>query len=124
MVEAKNKVTDDKVVVRIMDLLAKRNLTEKELIDRLGMARGTFTAWKYGRVKSYQAHITEIAEILDVSPNYLLRGADDEIDVETLSESEKQLIKSYRSVGNDGRRHIDEMVEYIVKAKRKERRRG
>lgn len=107
MAEAKNKVTDDKVVVRIMDLLEKRNLTEKELIDRLGMARGTFTA-----------------EILDVSANYLLRGADDEIDVETLSESEKQLIKSYRSVGNDGRRHIDEMVEYIVKAKRKERRRG
>ena len=38
--EAKNKVTDDKVVMRIMDLIAKRNLTEKEII-------GSRQAWDY-----------------------------------------------------------------------------
>lgn len=57
-----------------------------------------------------------ITAILDVSPNYLLSGIDDEVDVETLSELERQLVKAYRNVGTNGRRHIDEMVAYIVKA--------
>ena len=116
MVEPKRQLTDDPVVLRMIELIEKRSLNEKLLIEKLGMARGTFTSWKYGRVKSYQAHINEIAEILDVSPNYLLRGVDDEVDVETLSDSEIELIKAYRTVGNDGRRHIDEMVAYITEA--------
>ena len=118
MVEAKRPKTDDPVVLRIMNLLDEKGLTDKELIERLGMARGTFTSWKYGRIKSYQAHIAEIADILDVSPNYLLRGTDDEVDVETLSESERQLIKAYRTAGNDGRRLINEVVSCIVEAKK------
>ena len=117
MVEKKKKVNDDPVLERIMGLLEKRSITEKELIDRLEMARGTFSAWKQGRARSYLVHTAEIAEILDVSPNYLLRGTDDEVGVETLSESEIQLIKEYRAVGNDGRRLIDEVITYIVKAK-------
>ena len=122
MVEPKNPLTDDPVMIRIMELLDNQSLNEKDLIEKLGMARGTFTAWKYGRTRSYQGHITEIAEILDVSPNYLLRGSDDEIDVETMSDSEKQLIKAYRKIGSDGRRHIDEMVAFIVEAKRGRRK--
>ena len=57
-----------------------------------------------------------------MSPNYLLRGLDDEVDVETMSDSEKQLIKDYRAVGSDGRCHIDEMVAFIVEAKRGRRK--
>ena len=120
MVEPKRKMTDDPVIHRIVGLLKERQMTEKELIQKLGMSRSTFSAWKYGYMKSYQAHINEIADILETSPNYLMRGVDDEVNVETLSEAERQLIKDYRTVGNDGQRHINEMVAYIVKAKKKE----
>ena len=118
MVEPKRKMTDDPVVQRIVDLLGERGITEKELIQKLGMSRGTFTAWKYGRVKSYQAHINEIADILEVSPNLLLRGVDNEVNVETLSETEIRLIKDFRSMDNEGQRHTLEMTGYIVRAKK------
>ncbi len=116
MVEPKRQMTDDPVVQRIVEILGERGITEKELIQRLGMSRGTFTAWKYGRVKSYQAHLNEIADILDVSPNMLLRGTDDEVNVETLSESEIRLIKAYRAMDNEGQRHMLDTARYIVKA--------
>lgn len=116
MIEPKRKMTDDPVVQRIVDLLGERGITEKELIQRLGMSRGTFTAWKYGRVRSYQGHLNEIADILEVSPNQLLRGVDEEVNVETLSESEIRLIKAYRAMDNDGQRHVLDMAGYIVRA--------
>ena len=123
MVEPKREMTDDPVVQRIVELLEERGITEKELIHRLGMSRGTFTAWKYGRVKSYQAHLNEIADILEVSPNMLLRGIDTEVNVETLSESEIRLIKAYRKMDNEGQRHVLDTANYIVKARKIVRKR-
>ena len=117
MIEPKREMTDDPVVHRIVELLEARGITEKELIQRLGMSRGTFTAWKYGRVKSYLAHLNEIADILEVSPNMLLRGKDDEVDIETLSETETRLIKAYRKMDNEGQRHVMNTVKYIEKAR-------
>ena len=128
MVEPKRELTDDPVLHRIIGALDDSGLTEKKLIEELGMSHGTFTSWKYGRVKSYQAHINEIAEILNVSPNYLLRGVDEEIEVETLSESEVRLIKGYRAADRDGQRHILEMVGYVetanIGSNKKGRRKG
>lgn len=116
MVEPKRKMTEDPIITRIVELLGRRGITEKELIQKLGMSRGTFTSWKYGKVRSYLSHINEIADILEVSPNLLLRGVDEEVNIETLSEAEVQLIKAYRSMDNSGQRLISEMAGYILKA--------
>lgn len=116
MIEPKRKMTDDPIIARIVELLGRRGITEKELIQKLGMSRGTFTAWKYGKIRSYLSRINEIADILEVSPNLLLRGVDEEVNVETLSEAEIQLIKAYRSMDNKGQRLISEMAGYILKA--------
>ena len=128
MVEAKRELTRDPIVHRIIALLSEQGKTDKELLEYLGMGRNTFVSWKYGRIKSYQAHINEIAEFLDVSPNYLLRGVDDEINVETMSDTELQLIKSYRAADREGQKHIIDMVKYIEMAtknnNKKERRTG
>ena len=116
MIEPKRKMTDDPSIARRVELLGRRGITEKELIQKLGMSRGTFTAWKYGKIRSYLSHINEIADILEVSPNLLLRGVDEEVNVETLSEAEIHLIKAYRSMDNKGQRLISEMAGYILKA--------
>ena len=67
------------------------------------------------------SHINEIAEILDVSPNLLLRGEDEEVNVETLSEAEIRLIKGYRAANSSGQRHIVELIGYIESAMEKEK---
>ena len=80
MREAKRTLTNDSIVLRIMNLLKSRKKTDKELSDYLELTHCITTAWKYGGSKSYRPHINEIAEFLDVSPNYLLRGVDEDID--------------------------------------------
>ena len=121
MVEPKRQLTKDPIIHRIIRILGERGISEKELVERLGMSRGTFTTWKYGRIKSYMSHINEIAEILDVSPNLLLRGEDEEVNVETLSEAEIRLIKGYRAANSSGQRHIVELIGYIESAMEKEK---
>ena len=74
MRESKRTLTDDPIVLRIMNLLKSKKKTDKELSDHLELTHGITTAWKYGGSKSYRPHINEIAEFLEVSPNYLLHG--------------------------------------------------
>ncbi len=113
MREATRQLTNDPIVLRIIELLKIRGKTDKELGDNLRLAHGTVSAWKYGGSKSYRPHINEIAEFLEVSPNYLLRGIDKEVNVATLSESEIKLIKGFRNADSNGKRHIIETVKYV-----------
>ena len=116
MREAKRRLSDDPVLVRIMSALKEAGRTDKELLNHLGMVHGTFDAWKFRNIKSYLTRIDDIAEFLNVSPNYLLRGVDDEVNFETLSEAEIRLIKFYRSSNAKGRTHILECAEYVSKS--------
>ncbi|MBQ8945319.1 MAG: hypothetical protein IJ058_14540 [Lachnospiraceae bacterium] len=112
----KSKESIDPVLQRISDLLKAQGKQEKELIQYIGLGRGTFTAWRYRGVKTYTQHIDEIAEFLDVSPNYLIRGEDGEIGVETLSEAEIWLIKTYRAADDVGKSHLRQTAKYIEMA--------
>ena len=111
---SKRKLTDDPIVHRIMASLKDVGKTEKELIEYLGMVRGTFTSWKFQNIKSYMSRINDIAEYLNVSPNYLLRGVDDEVNFETLSEAEIQLIKRYRIADDAGKDFILTSAKYVT----------
>ena len=109
----KHQLSNDPILRRIIDAIKNSGKTEKSLIDHLQMVRGTFSSWRYKNVKSYMARIDDIANFLNVSPNYLLRGIDDEVNLETLSEAEIQLVKKYRKADDKGKQHILEMVEYV-----------
>ncbi len=113
---SKRKLTNDPVLLRIISALKDIGKTEKQLIEYLGMVRGTFTSWRYQNVKSYMSHIDEISEYLSVSPNYLLRGIDDEVNFETLSEAEIQLLKKYRSADENGKSFILAAAGYVIKS--------
>ena len=77
MRETVRTMTDDPVVLRIMDQLKIEGKTEKDLVKHLKMANGTFSSWKFANVKSYRKRIGEIASFLGVSSEYLLEGKDD-----------------------------------------------
>ena len=105
-------LSKDPVLHRIMRLLQTQKRTEKELIDHLGIVRGSFTSWKYKNVKSYLPRINDIADFLGVSPSYLLRGVDDEVNMETLSETELMLIKRFREFRIEAKSFILEAFHF------------
>ena len=57
---------------RIIYLLKQQNKKQVDLCNYLGIKKNAFTSWKGGRNKSYRKYISEIAEFLDVSADYLL----------------------------------------------------
>ena len=99
------QVVENEVVQRIIKLLNEQGHSQRELIDFIGLSNGAFTGWKYGRGKSYITHINKIADFLNVTPNYLLTGADDNKNDFTVGELE--MIKMFRE--------LDEEAKYIYR---------
>ena len=57
MREAKRRLSNDPVLHRIIDSSKAAGKKDKDLIEYLGMVRGTATAWKYRNIKSYLTRI-------------------------------------------------------------------
>lgn len=110
----KNEITNDQIVLRIMEVLKAQKKTEKELVEYIGLANGTFTKWKYKNVKSYQHHMDKISEFLNVSQTYLTDGIDDIINVHSLSASEVHLLQMYRKMGKEEREVLMKSASWFV----------
>ena len=115
MREAKRCLSTDPVLLRIMNLLKEAEKSDTALLRHLNMPAGTFDSWKFRNNKSYLTRINDIAEFLNVSPDYLLRGTTEE-NLDTLSKSEIELIKLYRNTDEKGRCHIMISAEYASKS--------
>lgn len=57
---------------KILHLLKLRGMPDSELARKIGISRSSVTDWKNGKTSSYRKHIVAIADILDVTPEYLL----------------------------------------------------
>lgn len=89
----------DPVFSRIEYLLSSQDKSQQQLLAALHVNRSAYSNWKQGRSKSYLKRIDEIAEFLDVSPVYLLRGItprEDEAVERTAAEDE--MIRIFRQL--------------------------
>lgn len=115
--EASVKTSDkdlnkNSTIQRILDLLEKKNIKQKELANYLGISTSIFTNWKYRNGNSYMNYLDKIATFLNVSPAYLINGeitADNE-----LTNREEKFLKIYREIDEKSRQMIDHLLEYIV----------
>ncbi len=89
----KREIVNDPVLKRILDLLEKNKKTEKDMIMYLGISNGSFTPWKYQGSKSYMQYIAQMIEYFRVTPNYLLYGVDEEINTDTITVAELDLLR-------------------------------
>ena len=115
------KMTDDPVVLRIMDQLKLQGKTEKELVRHLGLSNSAFSSWKFENGKGYEKRLNEIADFLGISKSYLVEGIDDYINKDTLTATEIKLIKQFRSMGNEQQRNYMKMGEFLVYSTKYER---
>lgn len=97
---ATRPVTEDPVVLRIIDMLELQGKTEKDLVTYLGLTSNMFTVWKYGNSKSYMKRIDMIAEYLGTTRKYLLNGTNGNAE-ELLTGTELKILMMYRELGND-----------------------
>ena len=60
------------VLTKILMLLNKNHMQQKELSNYLGLSKNTMTGWKNGNNNSYMKYLPQIAEFFNVSVDYLL----------------------------------------------------
>lgn len=60
------------VITKILSEMKKQNITQKNVVDSLGISQTAFSDWKAGRSKSYMKYLPQIASVLGVSVDYLL----------------------------------------------------
>ena len=91
----------DGTLVRITTLMKERKIQDQEMIEYLGLTRGTFSNWRRDKGKSYYEHIDRIADMLGVSIDFLIRG--EEIESDALSRQETELVEAYRQSSDEAK---------------------
>ena len=64
------------IVDRIIQLMQKKHMTAKKLSEIIGVSPNAVSEWKTGRIKPSIEHIIKIAQVFDVSTDYILTGVD------------------------------------------------
>ena len=57
---------------RIKFLRHLRNMTQREVADRVGVSRVSISHWEIGQYPVSAEHIAQLAKIFDVSSDYIL----------------------------------------------------
>ena len=115
MSKGNRELTDNPVVLRILDLLKKQKKTDKELTAFLGVSHSTITKWKYDGSNVYLKYIDPICEYLDTTPNYLFFGITDED--EMLTSGEKEMIRMYRRLDEARKNCVRDTIKFFLNDK-------
>lgn len=63
---------------RLKELRKQAHLTQVELAGKLGIVQSSFADWERGKKKPTQENLVKIAQILNVSVDYLVGNSDEE----------------------------------------------
>ncbi|MBQ7991405.1 MAG: helix-turn-helix transcriptional regulator [Solobacterium sp.] len=111
---SKRKMSEDPVLLRILELLKEQNKSQKDLTDYLGMHSNTFNNWKYGNTRSYLKKIDEIADFLNVTPGYLLKGNSIYADIEGFTPIEKRIVDDIRKLSEEQQQILASFIEKLI----------
>lgn len=103
---------------RLIESRERMGITQKRLADLLEITSSRLNYWEKGKREPDVLMIKKISSTLNVSPSYLigltddyiLRNSDDDID---LNEFESEHIKKYRSISDDGKTLINNILNFI-----------
>ena len=112
-------MTDDPVLLRIMDLLKRNGHTEKDLLRNLNLKDTTFNRWKFENSKSFMQHIDKIADYLGVSIDYLIRGFINEGTTVSFVAEEKEIIDTYRKLSRRRQEMILNLLQDFAEVEKK-----
>lgn len=99
---------------KIREIREKRGLSQKELAVKIGVAKSTYSLYESGKREPDVEKIKKIAKVLEVSGDDLL-----DIDVSynnfnpILDTTETLLIEKYRSISDDGKTLINNILNFI-----------
>jgi len=99
---------------RIFDLIKERKMTQKEFSEKTGIAESTISDWKKKRTNPVSDKILIISEVLGISPEELLSGAENvgsrsrenQKYVITKGTEEGWMFETYQSLDSDKQKRL------------------
>ncbi len=102
------------IVVKLLDILKERNISQAKFIKDTGIAKTTLEQWKKGSIPSADK-IIKIVNYLEISADELLGIDASKIDIKL-----KQHMKNYNKLNEIEKLRIDGIIEGILLAKEPE----
>lgn len=101
---------------RIYKYLAERGMSQIEFSKRTGISQSTISDWRRKGTNPSADKIMVICEVLDITPSELLSGIDSKLQnkseetdyiVVDKDTKEYQLLKTYRHLDGDAKKHLE-----------------
>ena len=90
-------------ISKILDLMARRGISQKELCKYLGIGEPKFTDWKKGRIKSYTKYLPSIASFFGITVDELISETNEtqNQNLLELTNNEKELLSVIRKLSSE-----------------------
>ena len=90
-----------------------RKMTQKEVAEKIGVAKSTYSLYESGNREPGVAVIKKIATVLNVSGDELIgiNEKEDFLIQKSITEPEKNLLFKYRSIDDKGKHTVDTVLE-------------
>lgn len=119
------EINSHQILTKIRELKYDYNVNSKYITETLDIANISYDEWISGESQSYMFYLSEIANIFDVSTDFLIgktklfRSINDNENAafsvpsgdETISSSEIEYIKKYRALDTHGKEMVDFTLE-------------
>lgn len=111
------------VITKILSEMKKQNITQKNVVDSLGISQTAFSDWKAGRSKSYMKYLPKIASVLGVSVDYLLgrdeKAPDPEEPDQEQSEVSMEFADRVSRLSDAGREALSQYLDLLLRSEGK-----
>lgn len=103
--------------VRLNKAFANSGLKQADIVERTGIGKSALSSYFSGKYKPKQENTYKLAQILNVSEAWLM-GLDVPMERNSttnnmpFSFNEIELIKKYRQLDADGKRAVDDMIDF------------
>jgi transcriptional regulator with XRE-family HTH domain len=99
--------------MRIKELRTKRNMTQQDLADKLGVFQTTVGQWENGKREPNIETIKRLASIFEVSTDYLLGQSDNPIPAPDNSTKEDKFNYHISKLNDEQKAKIMEYAEFL-----------
>lgn len=105
-------------MLKIREVRLEKGLTQKDLANQLNITNACVSSWETGKTEPSIQDLIELSHKLEVSVDYLLGNSNDfgivDINSNTLTENEKNIISSYRILNDENKKIIEKITKSLL----------
>ena len=95
--------------------MKSKHISQQDICINLNLRKQAFTDWKAGKSESYLKYLPQIAEILNVSVDYLLGKTDDPTPSSTeMTEEEKNILGLLHKMSEDELKTVYKIISAMA----------